>query len=118
MDLNELAIAEITFADFLKVDMRVGTIIAVEDNSKAKNPAYILTIDFGELGNKMSSAQITQNYSQAELIGKQIIAVVNFPPKRVAGVKSEVLVLGAVPNNQGVVLLEPNLPVENGTRIS
>lgn len=118
MDVNETAIAEITFDDFLKVDMRVGTIVAVEDNLKARNPAYILTIDFGELGQKMSSAQITDNYSKAELIGKQIIAVVNFPPKRVAGVKSEVLVLGAVPDRQGVILLEPNLPVENGTRIS
>jgi len=118
MNFNESAIAEISFTDFLKVDMRVGTIIAVEDNLKARNPAYIVTIDFGGLGKKMSSAQITENYSKAELIGKQIIAVVNFPPKRVAGVKSEVLVLGAVPNNQGVVLLEPNLPVENGTRIS
>jgi tRNA-binding protein len=118
MDSHDLAIAEITFDDFLKVDMRVGTIIAVEDNLKAKNPAYLLTIDFGNLGKKMSSAQITDNYSKAELIGKQIIAVVNFPAKRVAGVKSEVLVLGAVPNNQGVVLLEPNFPVENGTRIS
>jgi tRNA-binding protein len=118
MDVNESAIAEIAFADFLKVDLRVGTIIAVEDNLKARNPAYILTIDFGELGKKMSSAQITQNYAKAELIGKQIIAVVNFPPKRVAGIKSEVLVLGAVPSNKGVVLLEPNLPVKNGTRIS
>jgi tRNA-binding protein len=85
---------------------------------KARKPAYILTIDFGELGEKMSSAQITDNYSKAELIGKQIIAVVNFPAKRVAGVKSEVLVLGAVTNDKGVVLLEPNLPVENGNRIS
>ncbi|PSB46940.1 tRNA-binding protein [Cyanosarcina cf. burmensis CCALA 770] len=118
MNVNETAIAEISFDDFLKVDMRVGTILDVEDNLKARKPAYTLTIDFGELGEKMSSAQITDNYSKAELIGKQIIAVVNFPAKRVAGVKSEVLVLGAVPNNQGVVLLEPNLPVENGTRIS
>jgi len=118
MDSHDSAIAEITFADFLKVDMRVGTIIAVEDNLKAKKSAYILTIDFGNLGQKMSSAQITDNYSKAELIGKQIIAVVNFSAKRVAGVKSEVLVLGAVSNNKGVVLLEPNLPVENGARIS
>ncbi|URD52638.1 tRNA-binding protein [Chroococcidiopsis sp. CCNUC1] len=118
MNVNETAIAEISFDDFLKVDMRVGTILDVEDNLKARKPAYILTIDFGELGEKMSSAQITDNYSKAELIGKQIIAVVNFPAKRVAGVKSEVLVLGAVTNDKGVVLLEPNLPVENGTRIS
>ena len=92
--------------------------MTAEINLKAKKAAYILTIDFGDLGQKMSSAQITENYSKAELIGKQIIAVVNFPVKRVAGVKSEVLVLGAVPNGKGVILLEPNLPVENGTRIS
>lgn len=108
---------EIAFSDFLKVDLRVGTIIAAEDNLKARQPAYVLTIDFGQLGQKTSSAQITQNYSKEELIGKQIVAVVNFPPKRVAGIKSEVLVLAAV-STKGTVLLEPNLAVENGTRIS
>ncbi len=109
---------EITFADFLKVDMRVGEIIEVTDNLKAKQPAYVLTIDFGELGQKTSSAQITQNYTKEELLGKQIIAVVNFPAKRVAGVKSEVLVLAAVCKANGTILLEPNILVENGTRIS
>lgn len=109
---------EITFSDFLKVDIRVGQIIAVTDNFKARQPAYVLTIDFGELGQKTSSAQITQNYTKKELLGKQIIAVVNFPTKRVAGVKSEVLVLAAVCKTHGTVLLEPMNVVENGTRVS
>ncbi|WP_231510522.1 tRNA-binding protein [Fischerella sp. PCC 9605] len=109
---------EITFSDFLKVDIRVGQIIEVTDNLKAKQSAYVLTIDFGELGQKTSSAQITQNYTKEELLGKQIIAVVNFPAKRVAGVKSEVLVLAAVCKTHGTILLEPNTVVENGTRIS
>jgi tRNA-binding protein len=109
---------EISFSDFLKVDIRVGQIIEVTDNLKAKQPAYVLTIDFGELGQKTSSAQITHNYTKEELLGKQIIAVVNLPAKRVAGVKSEVLVLAAVCNTHGTVLLEPNTVVENGTRIS
>lgn len=107
----------IAFSDFLKVDMRVGRIIAVEENPKAKKPAYLLKIDFGELGQKTSSAQITQNYTKEELLGKQIVAVVNFPPKRVAGVNSEVLLLAAVCGVHGTVLLEPNLTVENGTRV-
>jgi tRNA-binding protein len=109
---------EITFSDFLKIDIRVGQIIKVEDNLKAKQSAYVLKIDFGELGQKTSSAQITQNYTKEELLGKQIIAVINFPAKRVAGVKSEVLVLAAVCKNHGTVLLEPTTIIENGTRIS
>jgi tRNA-binding protein len=116
--LMTTTVEEITFSDFLKVDIRVGTILEAGDNLKARQPAYVLTIDFGELGEKTSSAQITQNYSKEELIGKQIIAVVNFPPKKVAGIKSEVLVLATVCPTGGTVLLEPNMPVENGTRIS
>ena len=109
---------EITFSDFLKLDIRAGQILEVDENKKAKKPAYILTIDFGELGTKISSAQITENYSKEELIGKQIIAVVNFAPKRIAGIKSEVLVLASVCSTYGTVLLEPNLTVKNGSRIS
>jgi len=116
--LMTTTVEEITFSDFLKVDIRVGTILEAVDNLKARQPAYVLTIDFGELGQKTSSAQITQNYSKEELIGKQIIAVVNFPSKKVAGIKSEVLVLAAVCPTGGTVLLEPNMAVENGTRIS
>lgn len=99
METEESTLAtleEITFADFLKVDIRVGQIIEVTDNLKAKQAAYVLTIDFGALGQKTSSAQITQNYTKEELLGKHIIAVVNLPTKKVAGVKSEVLVLAAV----------------------
>ena len=98
----------ISFTDFLKVEMRVGEIVNVRVNPKAKKPAYVLTLDFGPLGKKLSSTQITQRYTAEELIGKQVIAVVNFPIKRVAGIESEVLVLAAVCQNEGTVLIEPN----------
>jgi tRNA-binding protein len=107
----------IQFADFLKVEIRVGTIISVELNAKAIKPAYILKIDFGELGVKTSSAQITQNYSIENLHGIQIVAVMNFEPKKVAGVKSEVLVLASVSEVVGTVLLKPSLSVPNGSLI-
>jgi tRNA-binding protein len=107
----------IEFDDFMKVDMRVGTITKCEPNIKAKKPAYILTIDFGPLGIKTSSAQLTRNYTPDALIGKQIIAVVNFPVKRIAGIASEVLVFGAYSAEKDVVLLQPTLSVENGSRI-
>ncbi len=113
-----VALSEIPFSDFLKVDIRIGQIIEVSDNTKAKHPAYILTLDFGKFGTKKSSAQITENYSKEELVGKQVVAIVNFAPKRVAGVKSEVLVLAAVCKTHGTVLLQPNLSVENGARIA
>ncbi len=121
MKTNEstlVTLPEILFPDFLKVDIRVGQILEVTENKKARQPAYILTLDFGEIGKKISSAQITENYSKEKLIGKQVVAIVNFAPKRVAGVKSEVLVLAAVCKTHGTVLLEPNLPVKNGTRIA
>lgn len=108
----------LSFDDFLKVDMRVGTLLTVEEFKEARNPSYKLTIDFGELGIKKSSAQITNLYSPQELIGKQIIAVINFPKKQIANIMSECLVLGAVAENKEVTLLQPNLPVKNGTRIS
>lgn len=108
---------QIDFDTFLKVDIRVGTIIEVQENIKARKPAYILTIDFGELGIKTSSAQIVENYPKESLLNQQVVAVVNFPPKLVAGVKSEVLVLAAVCNTNGTVLLQPNLSVDKGTRI-
>ena len=106
----------VTFADFLKFDIRVGTIIKVDDFPKAKKAAYKLEIDFGELGIKKSSAQITELYQKNDLIGKQILAVVNFPPKQVADFLSEVLVLG-VYSKKGVVLIEPNMPVNNGEKL-
>jgi tRNA-binding protein len=109
--------APIEFDDFMKVDMRVGTVTKCEPNLKAKKPAYILTIDFGPLGIKTSSAQLTRNYTPESLVGKQVIAVVNFPTKRIAGIASEVLVLGAYSAEKDVVLLQPTLNVENGSRI-
>ncbi len=106
----------VTFDDFLKLDIRAGTIIKVEDFPKAKRPAYKLEIDFGELGIKKSSAQITDLYQKSELVGKQILAVVNFPKKQVADFMSEVLVLG-VYSKDGVVLIEPNKHVNNGEKL-
>ncbi len=104
------------FADFLKLDIRVGTIIKVEDFLKAKRPAYKLEIDLGSLGIKKSSAQITELYQKRELVGKQILAIVNFPPKQIADFMSEVLVLG-VYSKEGVVLIEPNKRVNNGEKL-
>ena len=107
----------IEYDDFLKVEMRVGTIIDAEPNVKARKPAYKLTIDFGEeIGIKTSSAQITDLYTPDTLIGRQIIAVMNFKPIKVADVKSEVLVLGT-DTEKGVALLQPDISVANGSRI-
>jgi len=108
----------IEFEDFQRVEMATGTVIDARVNDKARMPAYVLTIDFGpDYGKRTSSAQITRNYQPQELVGRQVIAVMNFPPKRIAGVKSEVLVLGAESPTHDVVLLEPSFPVENGVRI-
>ena len=108
----------ITWQDFEKVDMRVGTVVKVEDFPEARNPAYKLTIDFGPLGIKKSSAQITNLYKKEDLINRQVIAVVNFPPKQIADFISEVLVLGVVLDNKDVVLIKPGNKVENGLRIA
>jgi len=108
----------ITWNDFEKVEMRVGTIIEVNDFPKARKPAYKLKIDFGELGIRQSSAQITELYAKEELLNKQIIAVVNFPSKQIADFMSECLVLGVVDGNNPVVLLQPERKVKNGLRIA
>ncbi len=108
----------ISWNDFEKVDMRVGTIIEVTDFPKARKPAYKLKIDFGELGIKQSSAQITELYSKSDLLNKQIIAVVNFPPKQIADFISECLVLGVVNGNDPVILLEPDKKTINGLKIA
>ncbi len=115
--MDDITTAPIEFDDFMKVDMRVGTVTGCQLNPKAKKPAYILTIDFGPFGIKTSSAQLTVNYTPESLVGKQVIAVVNFPVKRIAGIISEVLVLGAYSTEKDVVLLQPTLSVENGSRI-
>jgi tRNA-binding protein len=107
----------ITWGDFEKVDMRVGTILEAEVLEGLRNPAYKLKIDFGELGIKKSSAQITHRYQPADLIGKQVIAVVNFPPKQIGTFISECLVMGSYGENREVTLLSPSLPCKNGERV-
>ena len=102
----------ITFEDFTKIDLRVGTIIEVNDFPEARNPAYQLTIDFGDLGIKKSSAQITTLYSKADLQNRQIVAVVNFPKKQIAKFMSECLVMGAVKDDD-VYLLQPESTIKN-----
>ena len=107
----------ITFEDFTKIDLRVGTIIEVKDFPEARNPAYQLTIDFGDLGIKKSSAQITTIYKKEDLINRQIVAVVNFPKKQIAKFMSECLVMGAVKEND-VFLLQPETKVKNGSTVN
>jgi len=107
----------VTWDDFEKIDMRVGTIVEVNDFPKAKKPAYQLKIDFGALGIKTSSAQITSFYTKDTLLGKQVIAVVNFPPKQIANFISECLVLGVYTENKEVILLQPERGVLNGGKI-
>lgn len=108
---------KIEFADFLKVDIRAGTIIAVYDFPEARKASFKIDIDFGELGIKKSSAQITHHYKKDELVGKQVIAVVNFPPKQIGKFFSEVLTLGLPDEKEYVVLLEPTVKVPNGSRL-
>jgi tRNA-binding protein len=107
-----------SFDDFQKLDMRVGRVLDVEEFPEARVPAWKLTVDFGaEIGTKRSSAQIT-HYTRESLLGRLVVAVVNFPPKRIAGFPSEVLVLGAMDDEKGVVLLAPDDDVELGSRIA
>ena len=107
----------ISWQDFEKIDIRCGTVIEVNDFPNAKKPAYQLTIDFGELGTKKSSAQITHHYKKESLLNKQVVAVVNFPVKQIANFFSECLVLGVYNENKNVVLLQPDKSVENGMKI-
>ncbi|MBQ7473770.1 MAG: tRNA-binding protein [Oscillospiraceae bacterium] len=106
-----------TFDDFMKLDIRVGTITEAKVFAKARKPAYQLLVDFGEeIGTKRSSAQITQHYTPEELVGRQVLAVVNFPPRQIADFMSEVLVLGTY-SEGGVVLIRPDRPVKNGDKL-
>ena len=106
-----------TFDDFMKLDIRVGTITEARVFAKARKPAYQLVVDFGpEIGAKKSSAQITQHYTPEELVGRQVLAVVNFPPRQIADFMSEVLVLGTY-SEGGVVLIRPDKAVQNGDRL-
>jgi tRNA-binding protein len=110
--------SEITYSDFEKIEIRAGKIVAVEDFPKARKSAYKLTIDFGEFGVRRSSAQITTLYSKESLIGRQIVAITNFPSRQIADFGSEVLVLGVVGEDGEVVLLTTEREVDLGLRIS
>ena len=107
----------ITWDDFQRLDIRVGTILEVSDFPKARNPSYQIKIDFGELGIRNSSAQITALYTKEELPGKQVIAVMNFPPKQIANYISECLLLGVYGADSEVILLHPERSVKNGSKI-
>jgi tRNA-binding protein len=116
--LSETLAAEITYDDFRKVDIRVGTIIAAEPFPEARRPAYKLTVDFGPaIGTRRTSVQITKRYALEELVGRQVAAVVNFPKKQIGKFMSEVLVLGFPDENGEVVLIQPSLAVPKGGRL-
>jgi tRNA-binding protein len=108
----------LSWQEFEKVEMRVGTVLEVKDFEQARNPSFQLVIDFGPHGIRKSSAQITDLYQQEALVGKQVIAVLNFPPKQIANFFSECLVLGLVGNQKEVTLLQPERPVPNGLRVA
>ena len=110
---------QITYDIFDKIDIRLGTVISVKKNEKARKPSLVIEVDFGEeIGIKQSSAQITHYYNQDNLIGKQVVGVCNFPEKNIAGVKSQFLVLGAIEENGKVVLLHPSQAAKNGLKIA
>ena len=110
---------EISFNDYEKVDIRIGTVVNLSKNEKARKPSLVLEVDFGEkIGIKKSSAQITHYYNNENLVGKQVVGVCNFPEKNIAGIKSQFLVLGAIEENGEVVLLHPSQPTKNGLKIA
>ena len=110
---------EITFEDYSKVEIKIGTVLSVKKNEKARKPSLVVEVDFGkEVGIKKSSAQITHYYSEENLVGKQVIGICNFPKKNIAGIVSEVLILGAIEKDGKVVLVHPSQKVENGLEIA
>ena len=110
---------EISFNDYDKVDIRIGTVVNLSKNEKARKPSLVLEVDFGDkIGIKKSSAQITHYYNNENLVGKQVIGVCNFPEKNIADIKSQFLVLGAIEENGEVVLLHPSQPTKNGLKIA
>ena len=110
---------QITYDIFDKVDIRIGTVLSVKKNIKARKPSLVIEVDFGdEIGIKQSSAQITDYYDEESLKGKQVIGVCNFPEKNIAGIKSEFLVLGAIEEDGKVVLIHPSKPTKNGLKIA
>ena len=110
---------EISFNDYDKVDIRIGTVVNLSKNEKARKPSLVLEVDFGsKIGIKKSSAQITDYYNKENLVGKQVIGVCNFPEKNIADIKSQFLVLGAIEENGEVVLLHPSQPTKNGLKIA
>jgi len=110
---------EITFEDYNKIEIKVGTVLSIKKNEKARKPSLVVEVDFGgEIGVKISSAQITHYYNDQNLVGKQVIGVCNFPKKNIAGIVSEVLILGAIEKDGKVVLVHPSQKVENGLEIA
>jgi tRNA-binding protein len=103
---------------FFRYDLRVATVVQARPHPTARVPAYILTLDLGPLGQRVSSAQLTRRYTPQELVGRQVVVVANLPPKRVGGISSQVLVLGALPEPGEVVLLSPDAPVPNGSPVA
>lgn len=115
--MNTTENTNLTWNEFMKVEMRVGTIIEAAIFKEVKNPAYKIVVDFGPLGKRKTSAQITKLYQPEDILGKQVVAVVNFPPKQIANMMSECLILGGIGNDKEVTLLVPDGLVENGMRI-
>ena len=110
---------EITYEDYSKVEIKIGTVLSVKKNEKARKPSLVVEVDFGkEIGIKKSSAQITHYYNEENLVGKQVIGVCNFPKKNIAGIVSEFLILGAIEKDGKVVLIHPSQKVENGLEIA
>jgi len=107
----------LTWSDFEKIEMRIGTILSAEIFEEVKKPAYKIIVDFGPLGSRKTSAQLTALYKPEELIGKQVVAVVNFPPKQIANMMSECLILGGLGENRDVTLIQPGKKVANGSPI-